>query len=256
MTELLNLNTANSAELTTLPGVGPAIAARIVAARPFTDTSELQAIEGIGAALFARLTSLVDVGGDVSAPEADSLEEAPTTLEELPAAPTQTDSLEDEPEIPLDGFASEEAAPIPPAPVGKIKPGVTRGQTLMISLISSFVAFILAVALMLGVLVGLNGGLRFVSPTELAQIERQVDGMQAQLDIMTQDMDGLRARINNLEDIGQQVAQLSEDVAVVRDQTEILSGDVEALQADTAQFQNFFEGLRDLMNTLFGADAP
>ena len=49
---VVNINTAASAELETLPGVGPALAGRIIAWRdqngPFRSVDELLAVSGIG----------------------------------------------------------------------------------------------------------------------------------------------------------------------------------------------------------------
>jgi competence protein ComEA len=60
----LDPNTATPAELTALPGVGPALAARIAAARdtlPFRSAADLERVRGIGPALTARLTPLVSL---------------------------------------------------------------------------------------------------------------------------------------------------------------------------------------------------
>ncbi|WP_407317341.1 ComEA family DNA-binding protein [Isoptericola halotolerans] len=60
---LVPLNTADAAELTSLPGVGPVIAERIVAWRdengPFTRVDELTEVSGIGPALLADVRDLV-----------------------------------------------------------------------------------------------------------------------------------------------------------------------------------------------------
>ena len=51
----LDINRASEPELTRLPGVGPALAARIVAARPFAAVDDLRRVRGVRTALFERL---------------------------------------------------------------------------------------------------------------------------------------------------------------------------------------------------------
>nr|WP_293912662.1 helix-hairpin-helix domain-containing protein [Deinococcus sp.] len=55
----LNLNTASEAQLEALPGVGPAFAARLRAARPYRSLSDLDAVPGVGPKMLARLAQLV-----------------------------------------------------------------------------------------------------------------------------------------------------------------------------------------------------
>ena len=61
----LNLNTATTAQLEALPGIGPATAQRIVEYRQksggFKKVEELMNIRGIGEASFLKLKSLVTV---------------------------------------------------------------------------------------------------------------------------------------------------------------------------------------------------
>ena len=49
------INTASAEELCALPGVGPVIAERIVALRPFDSAEELLAVEGIGEATLEKI---------------------------------------------------------------------------------------------------------------------------------------------------------------------------------------------------------
>lgn len=62
----LNINTATAAELATLPGIGPALAERIVTWRethgPFTHIADIKQVPGIGDAIFARIQPYITVG--------------------------------------------------------------------------------------------------------------------------------------------------------------------------------------------------
>jgi len=65
-TAKVNLNTASVEQLTTLPGVGPKLAARIVEYRQksgtFRNTQELMNVQGIGEKNFAKIEAWLSVG--------------------------------------------------------------------------------------------------------------------------------------------------------------------------------------------------
>jgi competence protein ComEA len=86
---LLDLNQADAAALEALPGVGPALAARIIAARDslhgFRALDGLCALRGVGPALIKRLRPLVTVSGDLPV--------APTPCPESPRAQRKSHSM-------------------------------------------------------------------------------------------------------------------------------------------------------------------
>lgn len=58
----VDLNNAGAAALQTLPGIGEAMARRIIEARPFADLEDLKRVKGIGERTFDKLLPLVTVG--------------------------------------------------------------------------------------------------------------------------------------------------------------------------------------------------
>jgi competence protein ComEA len=58
----LDVNRASEAELARLPGIGPTLAARIVAARPFVGVDELRRVRGLRRSTLERLRPSVTTG--------------------------------------------------------------------------------------------------------------------------------------------------------------------------------------------------
>lgn len=67
----VDLNTADAETLQTLPGVGPATAQAIIAARPFSSVNDLESVPGIGAAKLAEIRPLARVSRVAAAKSRD-----------------------------------------------------------------------------------------------------------------------------------------------------------------------------------------
>lgn len=57
----LDINTATASDLTSLPGIGPRLATRIEAGRPYGDASELERVRGIGPVKLGKLAARLRV---------------------------------------------------------------------------------------------------------------------------------------------------------------------------------------------------
>lgn len=57
--EAIDVNHASAPELELLPRIGPAMAQRIIAGRPYSTPAELQQVRGIGPRTYERLENLV-----------------------------------------------------------------------------------------------------------------------------------------------------------------------------------------------------
>ncbi len=86
----IDLNTANAAQLETLPGIGPAHAREIIAGRPYTSLDDLQRVKGLGKAKIDALRDHVSLSTP-EAPVTKTRPVAPVTRPE-PRPPTSTTS--------------------------------------------------------------------------------------------------------------------------------------------------------------------
>ncbi len=75
----VNLNTADEAALEELPGVGPAHAKAIIAARPFKSVDDLERVKGLGKARIDALRDLVTTAAPAAAKTAATKTSAKTT---------------------------------------------------------------------------------------------------------------------------------------------------------------------------------
>jgi outer membrane murein-binding lipoprotein Lpp len=265
----VDVNAAEKEELTQLPGVGEAMAERIIAARPYNAPEDLLQVSGIGPALVERLIPHLDFPAE-EAVEAVDLEEADLAVDDELIDENGTHPIPDldfadipqpdpgpEVEAPAETIPALSRTAIPKVKVG----GVSRGQVMWIAFGSSLLSFLLAVVVILTVLAGINQGLRYVSPADFANLDRQVDGLTTEVDTLQQDLQDLRTRLDAVEALSgrvntleTQVADLWEDldtaasqVDAVQTDVDELSADVEEVHAAAGRFDTFLQGLTDLL---------
>ena len=152
---------------------------------------------------------------------------------------------------------------------------------------SALLVLVLSVALSLGMLATINDGrLEFASPAELGALTVRVEGLEWRASELSEEVQGLRARLDNVEafggridaleesaqelradlddtanemqslsgevdDLGQEVKGLGQNLAKLGEEMAGLESEVQALQEQSARTQSFFDGLRNLLDELF-----
>lgn len=122
---LIDLNTADQSALESLPGIGPAKALAIIAARPFASVDDLARVKGIGAKTVEKLRPYLRVGAAAPPPAvvAGAMTAAPAAVPARPAGP------EDEPpsgKLNLNLAGEKELTNLPGIGPGKAKAIVSR----------------------------------------------------------------------------------------------------------------------------------
>ncbi len=271
----IDVNAADPAEMTSIPGIGEKLAEQIAALRPIRSPEDLLKIRGISPAKLEQIRPFLAFP---ALEEMDLAAEAhlePAMETETDAGPERPEMAEDaeklaaeaedagEPEL---GLTVVEPAPEPPPPPPQPKkpsetPALTRGQAYGIALTSAFIAFILGIAVTFGVLIGLNGGLRYATPTQIQNLQVDLAAQGERAEALNADIASLRTRMDNLDSLSGRVTGLEETAAALSDgqaelETELAgvstevaeqAGRIEALQVDSERYQGFLNGLLELV---------
>jgi competence ComEA-like helix-hairpin-helix protein len=271
----LDLNTATESELRRLPGIGRALAARIVNYRsevqPFQEPADIVAVTGISEATYAEIADRITVSAEP--PQAAELEEgADEWLEAELGAEAAPEALEAEgPEAVKVG---EKPPPGLEPPLVEVVPGPAGwGRVLFVGFLSAIAGALLALAFLLA----FNGTLDFqlaaqraaqneasrlgVELTTLATRVEQVEGRlaaiqeldsrlsdaQSNLQQLGEDLDAARAGMasmaETLDAVRQEYTNLREDVDGSAEQVSMLGNRVGTVEEQLAGLNQEIEAM-------------
>jgi competence ComEA-like helix-hairpin-helix protein len=207
---------------------------------------------------------------EISVAAGESLEEeTPTDLsdeQEVPEEPA-IEPLADEPPKTL-----EETVETHPESL-TYPQGISRASAIGWSALFGVLSMLLTLILSLGIIASINGGsLKFVTQSEYNQLVLDVEEWKAESEVIQQDLESLRVRVDNLETLSGRVSTVEKSIGAIQgemDVTHKLLGEIsseleiltEELLGQAAEIetfkvklnlsQNFFESMRNVLNDLF-----
>jgi competence ComEA-like helix-hairpin-helix protein len=254
----VNVNYASVEELTRIPGVGPVLAGRLVAARPFDGAEDLRRVRGIGEASLQRIRPLLAFNEQQRAPSGDASEVV-----------EGADKAEPAPEEPSAGgrtgigrSETPEPKSMPPRPSGER--WVTRGQAWWGIVTASVISILLSVAVTLSIMLAINGTLDVQRHQAVQGLQADISRLEGDLVDVDSQLTGLSNRMQALEGLSGRVTTLEGEMGSMRSQvqdaiTQVgemqsrvgeLSKSVDDLGRRTDRVDQFLEGLRNLINGL------
>lgn len=266
---VLDLNAATEKELSTLPGIGPTLAERIVSYReqegPFREPAEVTWVQGISGATYEAIADRITVGsvpveeakqeevGALFLP-AEEVQETEEGEEEVSSVPVAVH--EDEPDAEEPDEEEQVAAPVseaPPAPPPPPQPvryeparrGAGWGSLLIVGLLSALGGALLALL----VLFLLNGGTLDFERATARAIDREVSQVEGWLMELQAQLDDAQQQLAQVGELSQRLDETQIALSEAQAEIEAMGGAVESLQSDLAVAT---QGLADVRQTLAG----
>ena len=242
----INPNLASRESLTTVPGIGEALAERIIDGRPYQAPEDLLRITGIGPRLLERMQHSLVFN-----------EDGP------PAARQGT--------APAVGTSAPRKAAATPSAVSKSQPEfITRERAMWLVLVGSALSAVVAVILSLAILAGINGTLSVERQDSIRQLRIQADVMSTQLDGISADLDSVQSRLRAVEGLSGRMSLIEDEAQAlqgemdsaltelsrVEDTVAALSDQMGSIKESVNKFDQFLQGIRSLLGQIFPGPVP
>jgi competence ComEA-like helix-hairpin-helix protein len=282
-TSKVNINQASAEELTALPGIGPALAGRIVAHReeagPFERAEEIEAIAGIGPALVAQIGERISVGtADQTAEERVALRaDMPPPLPDLAIAEDELPSWLEADEVPFaepEPFEEEldtaieplleappeedfgEEAPAPeepeplPAPPEAREPAPRRQAWVWPTLLGAVLGGLLGLILTVLLFAGINGSIDVGRSRGFRTLASQINGLSVEVDAVRGDVSALQGDLNGLRQRVEVLSGLTARMDDAERALEASAGAIRTLEQETQALQTSLDTLEAEVSTL------
>lgn len=275
----VEVNRATVEELASVPGIGPALAERIVAARPFTSLDDLTRVSGIGPASLEKIRPFLKIeladfsqAEEPASPPDESMpavaadqeqEEAELILPEGPPAEPESAQAEDDGKAHTQTFqaaplAAETSAAVQsqpastPPPAGQpLKSGekwARREDLLWTGVGVAVITLILSLIFTLGTLALINQTLTYAPAAEAQALSARLDALNNRIRLLEGDVDNLRSRVQTIEALGGRVTTLERGQQSLSEELKSAQSELDDLQQQTAVFQTQIEELQKRSN--------